>query len=121
MARVRFLKGALHVPSLRWHLSASQNDFQPGGVTFVEVAVLILRTLGGTSRSISGFAGGEDGRILFVLNEGTATIDLLHESSSSAAANRLDLYSNNNQTIGPAIGLIYNGARQRWQQFSRGA
>ena len=67
--------------------SSNQNDFATGTATVQR----LTNTLG-LNVSITGFAGGRAGRSLLVCNVSTVAssgLNLLHESSSSVAANRI--------------------------------
>lgn len=63
-------------------ITANQNDYDPGDYDF-----LVLST--DASRNISGFAGGVDGRKLYLMNSGAQNIVLLHNSGLSTQGNRL--------------------------------
>ena len=98
-------------------LAASQNDYNPTGLSTATVLRLTSAALGST---ITGLAGGVDGRIVVLYNLATAATDVItlsHEDVLSSAANRFDLATAANRTIserGTAI-LIYDGTASRWR------
>jgi len=62
---------------------------------------------------IQGIAAGEEGRIVYLSNNGTGNVTLAYNSGSAAAADRLNLQGNQDKIVPPngSIGLIYQGAR----------
>ena len=68
-------------------ITANQNDYSPTGAA----AASVLQLSSDASRSISGLAGGAEGRVVSIINVGSQPITLLDESASSAAANRFTL------------------------------
>lgn len=107
-------------PSTRT-LAASQNDYGIG-----DSGCLRVVTSGGASRTITGFAGGVDGRLLIVINvDATYQIILSDQSASSAAANRIITGFNADLPLNPNSGsrqstvvLIYDGTSSRWRVIS---
>lgn len=96
-------------------ITANQNDYNPAGIASASV----LQISSDASRTISGLAGGGEGRIVCVLNVGSQSITLLDESGSSSAANRFTL--GGNLVIAPkqASILRYDGAASRWFAVTR--
>src|SRR3954452_13609816 len=68
-------------------ITANQNDYNPTGVATASV----LQLSSDVSRSISGLAGGVEGRVVSVINVGSQPITLLDENAASTAANRFTL------------------------------
>ena len=65
--------------------------------------------------SITGIAGGSDGRKVILLNVSTSNLRFTDEDSNSIAANRLTILSNNIATSGQGTAeFIYDGGLQRW-------
>lgn len=105
------LSGTLTPPAL----SGDVNDYTPSGLT----SSTVLRVDGGaSSRNITGISSGLDGRLLTIINVGTANpIIFKNQSASSTAANRLlvgiDI------TIDPdkSLTLRYDGTSARWRPW----
>lgn len=105
---VEALRGSTISPS---QITANQNDYNPANLA----DATILRLSSDASRTITGLAGGADGRILAIHNIGAQNIVLADESGSSSAANRFALRLD--YTIRPdnlAI-LVYDNTSQRWR------
>ena len=68
--------------------------------------------------NVTGFLGGVTGRVIYILNTSSTDVTFIHDSPSSAEANRFVFPSDSNQTIGPnsVIELIYN--TNRWYLVS---
>jgi hypothetical protein len=97
-------------------ITANQNDYNPAGLG--AAAVLQLST--DAARSISGLAGGAEGRALGLINVGSHPITLLDESPSSAAANRFALGGNLVVAGRQAALLRYDATAARWQGLAGG-
>jgi hypothetical protein len=69
----------------------------------------------GAGTDINGFAGGENGRLIVVMNSTTKNITFQQQDAGSTAANRLVL-GVANKTINPdqALTFIYSSTLQRW-------
>ena len=67
-------------------------------------------TVSGGPYNVTGFLGGVTGRVIYILNTSSTNVIFIHNSSSSAEANRFVFPSGSDQTIGPnsVIELIYN-------------
>src|SRR5690606_35832672 len=66
-------------------LTANQNDYNPTGLATASV----IRLDGDASfRTITGLAGGSDGRIIMLHNIGANTILLANQNTASTATNR---------------------------------
>jgi copper(I)-binding protein len=66
--------------------------------------------------TISGIAGGADGRVLFIINNVAQNLTFENENGGSAAANRITTSTGANvvtTAAGYAI-LVYNGTTSRW-------
>lgn len=80
-----------------------------------EVAVLRLSTT--TGDVFSGMSGGSSGRRVSILNVGTASISLPHDSSNSSAANRFYCPSSSTVTVrsNGGVDVIYDAISARWR------
>jgi hypothetical protein len=98
-------------------ITSNQNDYTPAGAA----AASVLQLSSDASRSISGLAGGAEGRVVCVINVGSQPIVLSDESTSSTAANRFTL--GGDLTVSPkqAAMLRYDGTAARWQTIARPA
>jgi len=97
-------------------ITADQNDYNPTGLSTAST----LRLNSNASRTITGLAGGADGRILTIHNVGAQDIVLADESASSSAANRFALTAN--LTIGADMMVLlqYDSTSSRWRCVSGG-
>jgi hypothetical protein len=94
-------------------LTSNQNDYNPTGLSTASV----IRLNGDSSlRSITGLAGGADGRILLLQNVGSNTIMLLNQNTSSTAANRFD-FGGNDVPLFPddLLTIQYDATDSRWR------
>lgn len=104
-------------------ITSTQNNYNPTGLSTASV----LRLSSDAVRSITGIAGGADGRILILMNVGSFAINLVDESASTAsdAANRFN-FSNTNGNQGTSITprdsvtIIYDSTVSRWKMFAVG-
>ena len=103
-------------------LSADQNDYNPTGLSTASVLRL---EASGAARSITGLAGGTDGRIIVIHNIGaTYALYLINETGggASAAANRFAL-GGGTLTITPNYTVIlqYDSTSSRWRVLGTSA
>jgi len=96
-------------------LSGDVNDYDPTG--WSTASVIRLESGSPSVRTITGLAGGADGRVAILINKGaTFNVNLASESASSSAANRFSLGSSAFQLApGRAIALIYDATASRWR------
>jgi hypothetical protein len=101
------LKGDL-TPS---QITADQNNYDPTSLASASV----LRLATDAARTITGLAGGADGRVIVIHNVGSFGITLADESASSTAANRFALPAA--ITIAPdgSVTLQYDSTSSRWR------
>lgn len=96
-------------------ITLDQNDYAPAGI--VE-GTTVLRLSTDQPRSITGIAGGRDGRILTVVNV-SANVDgdlvLRNEHTGSLAANRLAFGFDVVLEPNEAVALIYDATASRWR------
>lgn len=97
-------------------ITSNQNDYNPTGLA----SAVVLNLSCDASHSVSGLAGGAEGRVIVLVNTGGGQIiSLLNESASSAAGNRFTL--GNDLAIGAkqAVILRYDGTAARWYAVAR--
>lgn len=95
-------------------LAANANDYAPTGSADASVWYLSAT---GAARTITGIAGGADGRILLLVNTGSLDIYLPSQNAGSAAANRLATLGNVAVPLyasGGVAVLIYSAGLSRW-------
>jgi hypothetical protein len=97
-------------------ITSNQNDYNPAGAATASV----LQLTSDASRTVSGLAGGAEGRVVCVVNAGSQPIVLLDESTSSSAANRFALGANLNLAAKQAAILRYDGTAARWRALAGG-
>lgn len=93
-------------------ITADQNDYAIGDYS-------VLRLSTDASRTITGFAGGTQGRILIVFNVGSNALVLANQSASSTATNRIITGHGANITVDAdnSASLWYDNTTQRWRVF----
>lgn len=91
--------------------NSSNNDISIGTSSFVRVT-------GPTAAySITGIAGGADGKLLVLFNSTTQQITISNENASSAAADRIWTLNNTGDIVingKGAVKMIYSAADSRW-------
>lgn len=92
-------------------LSADQNDYSPTGLS----GDTVLRLQGTAARSITGMAGGTDGRVLIIENVGSYNLTLVSQSASSTAANRFIFPADIVVIPNSYIILKYDATSSRWR------
>ena len=97
-------------------LTASQNDYAPAGLATAGV----LQISAAAPRSLSGLAGGAEGRVVVLVNVGSQPITLLDDHAASVAANRFALGGNLTLAGRRAALLRYDGTAARWQALAGG-
>lgn len=94
-------------------LSASQNDWNPGVADVIYITASgAINLTGLTASAVNGFS------VLLVNVSATANVTLVHESSSSAAANRFRSPYGANYVLyadGGSATLVYHAASSRWR------
>ena len=100
--------GVISPPSL----STSQDDYNPTGMPNASIIRLTTTAL----ISLTGLAGGKNGRRIQLVNIGPNPITLETESVSSLATNRFDTGSTNATLVGSAtVSFTYDGASSLWR------
>ncbi len=92
-------------------ITANQNDYNPTGAA----TALVLQLSSDASRTITGLAGGAEGRVVSLINIGSQPIVLADESTSSSAANRFTLGTSLTVAAKQAAMLRYDGTAARWR------
>lgn len=94
-------------------ITADQNDYNPTGLATASV----IRLSGDSSfRTITGLAGGADGRVVMLHNISSNSILLANQNTASTAANRFDLGGMNLPLLGGnLITLQYDSTSSRWR------
>lgn len=95
-------------------ITSTQNDY--AGCAVASNAVCRITT--DTTRNITGFAAGADGRILFLYNVGSNNAVLKNLDSGSSAGNQLSINADIN--LGPNQGIIlqYDSTSTKWRAAS---
>jgi photosystem II stability/assembly factor-like uncharacterized protein len=78
----------------------------------------VLRLTSDASRTITGLAGGADGRVVTILNVGSNPIVLANQNTSSDTANRFAIGTNLTIGADQSASLIYDATSQRWRSAS---
>jgi len=92
-------------------ITANQNDYNPTGLA----TAAVLQLSSDASRTITGLAGGAEGRVVSLINIGSQPIALADESASSVAANRFTLGGTLIVAAKQAAMLRYDGTAARWR------
>jgi hypothetical protein len=93
-------------------LAADQNDYNPTGLS---TASTLRLSATGAARTITGLAGGGDGRILLLHNVGSLDLTLADESASSTAGNRFALNAAVTLAGDQSTLLQYDSTSSRWR------
>jgi len=90
------------------------NDFNIQGKTYI-------RMNSGTGCTLTGLAGGIDGKILIIINATGGNLTVSNQSTGSVAANRVITGSGANLTLAADQNciLLYDGTTQRWRVIGR--
>ena len=91
--------------------TANLNDHAPGTAT-------VLRISANTAnRSITGFSGGGENKVLRLINVATNILTLVHNSTASDSSNRLLLDTGTNRTLdeNDQAELLYDPVSMRWR------
>lgn len=100
-------------------LSGNVNDYSPTGFA----AASTLRIDGGAAdRTITGLAGGSDGRIITITNIGSTNNLILSDADAgSTAANRFQIGGNITLAPNGSMTLRYDATSSRWRPINRTA
>lgn len=99
-----------NLPATLNQFTADQNDLDLGTGGIVRIS-------SNAARNITGFVAGSAGDARLISNVGTFAITLKHQSTSSAAANRIICVSSADVTIEPngSAVVYYDGTDSRWR------
>ncbi len=90
-------------------VNGTNNNVSLGELSFVRITSPVL------AYNITGFANGQDGRILVLLNATNVTLTLKNESTLSTAANRIQTSVSDIALLSKGTAtLMYNLTLQRW-------
>jgi hypothetical protein len=92
-------------------ITADQNNYNPTGLA----TAYVLRLSSDATRTITGLAGGADGRELILVNVGSQNVVLADEHASSTAANRFALDTSLTLGADTAARLLYDSTSTRWR------
>lgn len=89
-------------------ITANQNNYDPGDYDLLHINT-------DASRTITGFTGGVEGRVLIIHLIGTNNVVLANLSASSDVGNRIVTQSGANLTITPrnAVFMVYRDTQWR--------
>ena len=96
-------------------ITSNQSDYNPAGLSSASV----LNLSSDATRSVSGLAGGAEGRVVAFLNTGSQPIILLSESGPSSASNRFALGADLAIAAKQTAILRYDGTASRWYALTR--
>lgn len=96
-------------------ITADANDYAPSG----HAAATVFRLSSDAARTITGLAGGQDGRIAMLVNTGGFNLVLSNGNPASGAANRFALTADVTLPPNGAALLWYDGTSQRWRLIAR--
>lgn len=91
-------------------ITGNQNDYSPGTGD-------IVRLSSDAARNITGITAGSSGDVRVLVNVGSFTITLVHQSTSSAAANRFLVSFGADYLLAAnaAAVIMYDGTTSRWR------
>lgn len=91
-------------------ITGNQNDYSPGTGD-------IVRLSSDAARNITGITAGTSGEVRVLVNVGSNTITLVHQSASSTAGNRFLVSFGSDYLIAAnaAAVIVYDGTTSRWR------
>lgn len=98
-------------------ITANQNDYAPSGF----VAASVVQISSDAARSVTGLAGGAEGRVIALVNVGSQPVTFADDSASSAAANRFAFGGAVTLGAKRTMVLRYDGTAARWHALARPA
>lgn len=112
---VKLLGGGELTPA---QITSDQNDFSTLDLNSDLVGVLRLST--DASRTITGFANGEQGRKIIIINVGSFNLVIANQSGSSSASNRVITGTGANLTVAAddIVVMYYDSTTARWRVVS---
>jgi hypothetical protein len=95
-------------------LTTNTNDWAVTGLASAST----VRFSTNASRSITGLAGGADGKIVILHNIGSFDAVFANEDTSSTAANRFSIGASTTVSAGTSITLRYDATSSRWRSVA---
>lgn len=97
-------------------LGVDQNDYNPGPCRYLLVTTDPEM---GDNLNFTGLLAGVDGQELVIINQTGSTLTLVHQSSSSTAANRFLCSTGSSMvlSLNARSSLVYDATAQRWRAF----
>lgn len=92
-------------------ITSDQNDYAPTGFA----TATALRLNSDAARSITGLAGGADGRVILIHNVGSFQITLSNANASSTAANRFSIGADVALGADASLMIQYDATSSRWR------
>ncbi|MBR1193245.1 hypothetical protein [Bradyrhizobium sp. AUGA SZCCT0160] len=92
-------------------ITSDQNNYAPTGFSTASV----VRVNSDASRTVTGLAGGSDGRLIYWYNTGSQNIILSSENAASTAANRFGFSGDRTLSGGDGVTLLYDATASRWR------
>lgn len=96
-------------------ITADQDNYNPTNLNITNT----LRLSTDASRTITGLAGGVNGRVMFIVNINTNDIVLSNENASSTAGNRFAIGADITLNGGEGVTLKYDSTSARWRCVGR--
>lgn len=96
-------------------ITSDQNDYNPTGLADASTLRLDTDSNSGAGRSITGLAGGADGRVIIIHNVGSNPLRLKSENASSSAGNRFALAVDVVLGSKRSATLQYDSTSSRWR------
>jgi hypothetical protein len=96
-------------------ITSDQNDYNPTGLSTASTLRLDTDANSGAGRSITGLAGGADGRIIIIHNVGSNPLRLKSENVGSSASNRFSFAVDIVLGSKRSVTLQYDSTSSRWR------
>ena len=118
------LNGDVTIAAAKYLATLKGTDFSTTGTSNdVSIPGSLIRLTGASAQTITGIAGGVDGRILTLVNAAGQSATLANNNVGSAAANRITTGTGSDLTLaaGGAITLVYDSGASLWRITSDAA
>jgi hypothetical protein len=96
-------------------ITSDQNDYNPTGLSSASTLRLDTDANSGAGRSLTGLAGGADGRLIIIHNVGSNPLRLKSENASSTAGNRFSFALDVVLGSKRSATLQYDATSSRWR------
>jgi hypothetical protein len=99
--------------TVKSQITANQNDYAIG-----DGAVFLMSS--DASRNVTGIAGGAEGRVIIIFNQGAQNIVFQNQNAGSSAANRIITGTGADITVAAdgQIMLVYESTNSRWRRIA---